>query len=90
MGVELEIITFTNWNWAGLEGGAVFFDLDHQVVNVDQFSTDWQRLEWWLREYLLETVVELDELGQSTLCGCGWCGVGGCGVGWEGVVWVCA
>ena len=38
------------------------FDLHHEMVDVDQFSTDREALEGSLRENLLEPVVVLDQL----------------------------
>ena len=52
---------------ARLEGGAVFLDLHHQVVDVDKLWPDRQRSEGSLGQDLLEPVVVLDQLGQGTL-----------------------
>ena len=67
--MEPTIITFNNLTSeeAGLEGGSVFLDLHHYMMNVDQLSTDRQCLEGRLREHLLKTMIVLDELSQSTL-----------------------
>ena len=48
----------------------MFLDLHHYMMDVDQLSTDRQCLERRLREYLLKTMIVLDELSQSTLSRC--------------------
>lgn len=44
-------------------------DLHHEVVDVDQLSTNGQALEGRLRENLLETMVVLNQLRECTLRG---------------------
>ena len=45
----------------------MLLDLHHQVMDVDKLSTNRQTLEGRLRENLLESMVVLNQLGQSTL-----------------------
>ena len=52
-----------------LEGCSVPLDLHHEVVDVDQLSTNGQALEGRLRENLLETMVVLNQLRECTLRG---------------------
>ena len=50
-----------------LECLLVLLDLNHDVVDVDEFTAYGQSLVWVLRQDLLETVVVLDELAQGKL-----------------------
>ena len=43
--------------------------LNHEVMDVDQFSTDWEGLEGLLTQHFLEAMVVLYELCQCTLYG---------------------
>lgn len=45
-----------------LEGGAMSLDLHHEMVDVDELSSNGQALEGRLRENLLEPVVVLYQL----------------------------
>ena len=48
----------------------MLLDLNHEVVDVDQFSPDWEGLERLLTQHFLEAMVVLYQLCQRTLCVC--------------------
>ena len=45
----------------------MFLDFHHQMMNIDEFSSDGHVLEWSLGQNLLESMVVLDQLSQGTL-----------------------
>jgi hypothetical protein len=50
-----------------LENGLVFLQLDHNMMNIDEFIFGGAAGECLMSEYLLESVVVLNELRQCTL-----------------------
>ena len=54
-----------------LKVSSVFFDFDHEVVDVDQLSPNGKVSEGDLGQHLLEAMVVLDQLSQCTLGGGG-------------------
>ena len=46
----------------------MFLDLNHEVMDVDQLSPNWEGLERLLTQHFLEAMVVLYQLCQCTLC----------------------
>lgn len=49
------------------EVGLVLLELHHKVMNVDELSPGRESSELGLREHPVEAMIELDQLGQSSL-----------------------
>lgn len=45
----------------------MLLEFHHEVVNVDELSPGWESSELGLRQYPMETMIELDQLGQCSL-----------------------
>ena len=60
-------VVIQGWPLHLLERLLVLLDLDHDVMDVDEFAAYGQSLVWVLGEDLLEPVVVLDELAQGKL-----------------------